>query len=127
MTPKIPPFALCVGLAVIAWTFIHAADAPAKSIADWPQWARTFLHTNSTHALGQSPKTKLADITYDPFVSREKAETFGELLAHYQVPLVDGNSVFLEYKTGKYVSCDPPGSGQPYPCGPNDWNTENLE
>jgi hypothetical protein len=124
MTSKIPLFALYVGLAVIAWTFIHAADDPAKSAADWPQWARTSLHTSSTHAVGQSPKAKLADLTYDPFVSQEKAETSGELLAHYQVPLVDGNSVFPEYKTGKYVSCDPPGSGQPYPCGPDDWNAE---
>ena len=111
MTSKIRLFALSIGSSVIAWTLIHAADA--KSIADWPQWARTFLHTSSIHAVGQSPKTKLADITYDPFVSQEKAETFGELLAHYQVPLVDGNSVFLEYKTGKYVSCNPQGSGQP--------------
>jgi hypothetical protein len=57
-------------------------------------------------------------------VAQEKAETFGELLAHYQVPLIHGNSVFVEFKTGKYVSCNPPGSGQPYPCGPDDWNTE---
>jgi hypothetical protein len=124
MTSKIPLFALFVGLAVIAGAFIHAADDPAKSIDDWPQWARTSLHASSTRALGQSPKTKLAELTYDPFVSQEKAEASGELLAHYQVPLVDGNSVFLEYKAGKYVSCNPPGSGQPYPCGPDDWNSE---
>jgi hypothetical protein len=122
MTSKVPLY-LWIGFAAIAWTLIHAADGPAKS-ADWPQWGRTSLHTSSTQALGQNLKTKLADITYDPFVTQEKAETFGELLAHYQVPLIDGNSVFVEFKTGKYVSCDPPGSGQPYPCGPNDWNTE---
>jgi hypothetical protein len=91
---------------------------------DWPQWARSSTHNSSTHALGQSPNAKLAAITYDPFVTQEKAETSGELLAHYQVPLVDGNFVFLEFKTGRYVSCNPPGSGQPYPCGPDDWNTE---
>jgi hypothetical protein len=123
MTSKVPLYTLWIGFVVIAWTAIHAAGDPSKS-ADWPQWARTSLHTSSTQAVGQNPKTKLADITYDPFVTQEKAETFGELLAHYQVPLVDVNSVFLEYKTGKYVSCDPPGSGQPYPCGPDDWNTE---
>jgi hypothetical protein len=123
MTSKVPLYTLWIGFALIAWTLIHAADSPAKS-TDWPQWARTSLHTSSTQALGQNPKTKLADITYDPFVTQEKAETFGELLAHYQVPLIDGNSVFVEFKTGKYVSCNPPGSGQPYPCGPDDWNTE---
>ena len=60
MTSKIPLFALFVGLAVIARTFIHAAD-PAQSIADWPQWARASLQANSTRALGQSPKVKLAE------------------------------------------------------------------
>ncbi len=124
MISKIPLLALWIGFAVIASAFSYAADDSAKSTVDWPQWARTSLHNSSTHALGQSPKVKLADITYDPFVKQEKAEASGELLAHYQVPLVDGNSVFLEYKTGKYVSCNPPGSGHPYPCGPDDWNTE---
>jgi hypothetical protein len=97
---------------------------PARPIVDWPQWARTSLHSSATQASGQSPNLKLADIAYDPFVSQEKAEALGELLAHYQVPLLDGNSVFLEYKTEKYVSCNPPGSGQPYPCGADDWNSE---
>lgn len=46
------------------------------------------------------------------------------MLAHYQVPLVDGNTALLEYKTGTYNSCDPPGSGHPYPCGPDDWDTQ---
>ena len=120
---KIRIVVLCVGLGVIAWTVTRAQDETA-STADWAQWGRTSLHNSSTQAVGQNPKVKLARFTYDPFVSQEKAEESGHLLAHYQVPLVDGDSVFLEYKTGKYVSCDPPGSGQPYPCGPDDWNTE---
>jgi hypothetical protein len=124
MTPKTPLITVCVGFALIATTLVRAADGPAKSAPDWPQWGRTSSHTSSTRASGQSPDTKLADITYDPFVSQEKAESSGELLAHYQVPIVDGNSVFMAFKTGKYVSCNPPGSGQPYPCGPDDWNTE---
>jgi hypothetical protein len=123
MTSKIRICALSISLALVGWTVVRAEDA-AKPVTGWPQWARTSLHNGSTQAAGQSPKTKLAEITYDPFASQEKAEESGELLAHYQTPLVDGNFVFLEYKTGKYVSCDPPGSGQPYPCGPDDWNTE---
>jgi hypothetical protein len=84
----------------------------------------TSLHANPTRALGQSPKIKLAELTYDPFVSQEKPEASRELLAHYQVPLVDGNSVFLEYKTGKYVSCNPPGSGQPDLDATNPWSVD---
>lgn len=124
MISRVPVFALFIGLTLVAWTAVHAADDPAKSRTDWPQWARTSLHNSSSQSVGQSPNAKLADVTYDPFVSQEKAEAHGELLAHYQAPLVDGNSVFTEYKTGQYVSCDPPGSGMPYPCGPDDWNTE---
>src|ERR1700678_4060806 len=107
MTAKIRIVALCVGFGAIAWTLISAQDA-GSTIPDWPQWGRTSLHDSSTQAVGQAPKVKLADLIYDPFVKKEKAETSGELLAHYQVPLVDGNAVFLEIKTGKYVSCDTP-------------------
>jgi hypothetical protein len=123
MTSKIRILELCLGLVTASWIVALAQDAPSPS-ADWPQWAHTSLHNGSTQAVGQSPKAKLAHFVYDPFASKEKAEEAGKLLAHYQVPLVDGNSVFLEYKTGKYVSCSPPGSGKPYPCGPDDWNTE---
>jgi outer membrane protein assembly factor BamB len=123
MTRKTLVVSLCAGLALAAGGAIHAADV-ATPIQDWPQWGRTSLHTSSTNAIGQSLQTQLADVTYDPFVAQEKAETFGELLAHYQVPLVDRNLVLMEFKTGQYVSCDPPGSGQPYPCGPDAWNQE---
>jgi len=110
---------LCTGWRVVPVAGVHAQTQPA-----WPQWARTPQHTGSTPAVGQSPNSLLADITFDPFVSQEQAETYGDLLAHYQVPLVDGTKVFLEVKSGIYVSCNPPGSGQPYPCGPDAWNRE---
>jgi hypothetical protein len=43
---------------------------------------------------------------------------------HYLVPLIDENGVFIELKTGRYISCRPPGSGKPYPCGPNAWDSQ---
>ena len=112
----------CIGLFFVAWTFIHAAGLAANPA--WPQWGRTSLHTGAIAAVGQDPQAQLANIVYDPFVTQEKAETGEELLAHYQVPLIDGQLVFMESKTGKYVPCDPPGSGSPYPCGPDAWNNE---
>jgi len=123
MTRKILVLCLGAGLALVAASAIHAVNI-ATPIQDWPQWGRTSLHTSSTNVGGQSPQAQLADITYDPFVAQEKAETFGELLAHYQVPLVDRDLVLMEFKTGNYVSCNPPGSGEPYPCGPDAWNQE---
>src|SRR5262249_5633941 len=41
-------------------------------------------------------------ITYDPLVPDEMAANDGELLAHYQVPLIDDDRVFMEFKTGTY-------------------------
>lgn len=69
-------------------------------------------------------QAKLSDQIFDPFTSQEMAESGGALLMHYQVPLVSGSNVFMMFKTGTYNSCVPPGSGQPFPCGPNDWSTE---
>ena len=116
------------GLIFGAGQVIEAARLNQETTPDWAQWAHTPQHSAATSAFGQIPRKQLADITFDPFVKQEQAESKGEakgdLLVHYQVPLVDGNQVFLEYKTGAYDSCDPPGSGHPYPCGPNAWDTE---
>jgi hypothetical protein len=124
MASKIVFPVICfVALVGAAGQAIQAAQV-AQTRPDWAQWAHTPQHTGATSAAGQTLSKQLADITFDPFVSQEQAESSGDLLAHYQVPLVDGNQVFLEYKTGTYTSCNPPGSGLPYPCGPDAWNTE---
>ncbi|WP_224361288.1 hypothetical protein [Hyalangium versicolor] len=92
----------------------------------WPQWGHDAQHRGMTPVKGQDLDRVLADITYDPFVEQEMAEQNGILLAHYQVPLVDGRDVFMEFKTGTYVSCDPPGweSNTHAPCGVNTWYTQ---
>jgi len=68
----------------------------------WPQWGQNPQHTGSIAVAGQSLNSKLADITYDPFVPQEQAFTGGELLTHYQVPLLDGQDVFMAFKSGSY-------------------------
>jgi hypothetical protein len=113
----------------LRWIFIlvlagnATLAATAQSSAAWPQWGQNPQHTGFLPVGGQAPQTKLADKIFDPFVAREIAES-GALLTHYQVPLVNGANVFMEHKTGTYVSCQPPGSGQPFPCGPDAWNAE---
>src|SRR5262249_54040823 len=87
----------------------------------WPQWGQNPQHSGFISVLGQSPNRKLANLIYDPFVAQEQAENFGEPLAHYQAPLTDGQDVFMEFISGKYVSCDPPGSYTPFPCGNDNW------
>src|SRR5262249_2286845 len=116
--------AFCLSLSFLAWQSLRIGSVHAGTAADWLQWGRNAQHNGSTSAIGVIPGTALADITYDPFVAQAQAESGGELLAHYQVPLIDGDKIFVEYKTGSYTSCDPPGSMQPYLCGPDSWNQE---
>ncbi len=80
----------------------------------WPQWAQNPQHTGTIGVAGQQLNRILADIVYDPFVPLEQIFS-GEdaLLAHYQVPLLDGQDVFMAFKTGSFD-----------PNAPNPFSTE---
>lgn len=91
---------------------------------DWLQWGQNAQHTGRALVLGQNPARILANLIYDPFVPQEQAEEGGDLLAHYQAPLVQDQDVFMEFKSGKYVNCSPPGTFEPYPCGPDNWSNQ---
>ena len=72
---------------------------------DWPQWGRDPQHSSQINATGQSLNRNIADVIYDPTVPDELSaatQVFGEadLLVHYQVPLIDGNDVYMEFKSG---------------------------
>ncbi len=111
-------------LSVVLTLGLLSIPSWAQSSAAWPQWGQNPQHTGFVAVAGQSLQGKLSDQVFDPFVAQETAESTGSLLMHYQVPLVNGGNVYMMFKTGTYVPCNPPGSGQPFPCGPNDWNTE---
>ncbi len=115
---------LLAALTLIGLQMLQIVEVHAQTSTGWLQWGRTAQHNGDSPAVGQNPDTQLADIIYDPFVAQEQAEAGGPLTAHYQVPLIDGGTAFLEYKTGVYSPCNPPGSGTPYPCGPDAWNGE---
>src|SRR5712692_1059847 len=68
----------------------------------WPQWGQNAQHQGFVNVVGQSIDSQLADIVYDPLVPQEQAANDGELLAHYQVPILDGQDVFMEFKMGDY-------------------------
>ena len=105
-----------IGQVLIGVTLLSLVAAPAQ---DWPQWGQNPQHSGSIATVGQSPNRKLASLIYDPFVAQEQAENFGELITHYQVPLTDGQDVFMEFISGKYVSCT--GFYTPFPCGNDNW------
>jgi hypothetical protein len=69
---------------------------------NWPQWGQNPQHQGFVGVAGQAISSQLANIIYDPLVPQEQASTGGELLAHYQVPILDGQDVFMEFKTGDY-------------------------
>src|SRR2546421_5621817 len=95
---------------VLACTLIISACALTLgltlALAQWPQWAHDQQHTGAIGVAGQNLNRVLADVVYDPFVEQEKAPENGDgdLLVHYQTPLVDGNDVYMEFKSGTYTS-----------------------
>jgi hypothetical protein len=109
---------------IVAVAVLAVASAIAQTVPAWPQWGQNPQHSGNVTVPGQTPQGKLAELVFDPFVSQETSEARGALLTHYQVPLVNVPNIFMEFKTGTYVSCQPVGSGKPFPCGPDAWNTE---
>ena len=108
--------------ATINVTFAVGGPTPSNA-PFWAQWGANPQHTGKVPVAGQKLDHQLADIVYDPFVAKEQAEWGGDLLAHYQAPIVDGNDVYLETRTGTYKSCSSPGNWQHgEACGPVAWN-----
>jgi hypothetical protein len=99
--------------------------APDRTCA-WTQWGGDATHQGEACATGQAPTNILHHQVYDPFEFQEMAETFNDLFIHYQVPLNDDRGHFyMMHKAGTYTSCDPPGSGFPFPCGIDQANIAN--
>ena len=91
--------------------------------ATWPQWAQNPQHAGNVSVAGQPLQAKFSNLVFDPFVDQEIAES-GELQMHYQAPLVNGPTIFMNFKSGTYTSCNPVGSKTPFPCGPDTWGSE---
>jgi hypothetical protein len=105
----------------------------------WTQLGQNAAHTGNACAPAQGFTTVLASVTFDPFVDAEVLDGkawLGEaaLFAHYQTPLVTGDDVYLETKSGTYTACtmvvtDSHGNSTPEsadggPCGFEAWNTQ---
>ncbi|HEV7486691.1 MAG TPA: hypothetical protein VGQ65_13520 [Thermoanaerobaculia bacterium] len=78
--------------------------AALNADAQWAQIGANPKHTGSVPVAAQPLLHLLSDVTYDPFVPQEQAAFFGVLFVHYQVPLVDGDDVFMEFKSGQYTT-----------------------
>src|SRR5215472_14936777 len=89
--------ALAAGL--IAAAGPASADGPGGPV-DWPQWGQDAQHLGAVAVPAQSLDRILAQVTYDPFVDQERIDGGGSILVHYQTPLVRGDDVYMEFKTG---------------------------
>jgi hypothetical protein len=78
---------------------IIAAGPPA----DWPQWGGDPQHSGEVNWNGQNLNQIIQNIVYDPFAPEEEAANDGDLLVHYQVPIIDGNDVYMEFKSGQFT------------------------
>jgi hypothetical protein len=91
------PLAAAVALLVACDGGTSAATQPA-----WPQWGQSAQHGSALAVTGQSLSTIYLDDVYDPFVSTEIASSAGSLPVHFMTPLIDGDAVFMEAKSGTY-------------------------
>src|SRR5260370_15674124 len=73
------------------------------SAQGWPQFGFDAQHRGNVSVKAQPILHVLADVTYDPFVDLEQSSTGGDLNVHYQTPLVDGDDVFMEFKSGTFT------------------------
>ena len=102
--------------------------APQLRTSRRVEGGRSGRRTRSTPAPcrygGKSHRASRRRLTYNPFVAQEQAEFFGELLGHYQAPLLEDDDVYMEFKTGTYISCDPPGAYGTPGCGSFAWDRQ---
>jgi len=111
------------------WLVIVAAcgDNIEPDCLAWRQWGGTAEHTGTTCATGQVLDTTLASVRYDPFVEQEWLDGDGGLSVHYQVPLIDGDDVYMLTKSGKYTPCVRPVSNFPDCYEPDELNRLDTE
>lgn len=90
-------FLLCIGIASVALAVVVSPPF-------WGQWGGNAQHTGNVAVAGQTGTNILADIVYDPFTQKEEQGPYatGDLLVHYQTPLIAGTDVFMECKTGQF-------------------------
>jgi hypothetical protein len=52
------------------------------SAQSWTEWGQNAQHTGAVAVTGQRAVRSIFELTYDPFVAQEQAESGGDLLVH---------------------------------------------
>src|SRR5262245_60327743 len=88
--------------AVLASAFSTPVLGDEGDRVGWAQWGQNQRHQGNVSTEGQDLTSVLADKVYDPFTAAEEDSNGGELLVHYQVPILEGDNVWMEFKTGSF-------------------------
>jgi hypothetical protein len=122
--PSLARAAVLLAVGLIAVASPGAAAAWGGSV-DWPQWGQNAQHQGAVGNRAQSLQRALANVTYDPFTAQEKTDGGGSLLVHYQTPLLRGDDVFMEFKTGTYTPAN--GTNDATRWNSQVWNERRLQ
>jgi hypothetical protein len=87
------------------------AAVTVSAPCDWTQWGGDATHRGVSCSVGQSLSKSLFQTVFDPFTDEEQTDAFGDLLAHYQSPLLAGDDVYMELKGGTFTPCRDPDTG----------------
>ena len=93
---------LAAFVVLVLVTSVNASSFTPPS-SDWTQWGQNSQHQGVTAVEGQALEAVAADFVYDPFVAQEQKDSGGDLNVHYQVPLVRGDNLWMEVKSGTYT------------------------
>src|SRR6185503_7782038 len=70
---------------------------------NWPQWAASGQHDSATTVVARRLDRIEQQVVVDPNADAMEAFVGGFLLAHYPVPLIDGDDVVLMRKSGPFT------------------------
>ncbi|MCA1665106.1 MAG: hypothetical protein LC659_12700, partial [Myxococcales bacterium] len=110
--------------------FAACSSSQANPCTGWTQWSQSADHSGHVCVAGQAPAHILANLQVDPFAGAETQLAGGDILVHYQVPLVVGDDVYTLHKLGDYpiVPCGQAADGSEIDCAQWDaqiWTEEH--
>lgn len=108
---------------VAALALAACSSANRTPCNGWTQWSQGASHAGEVCVAGQAPAKILASVQVDPFANAETVLAGGDILVHYQVPLVVDDDVYTLHKLGDYsLPCQQPADGSYVPC--HFWDTQ---
>ena len=75
---------------------------PSVALAQWPQWGSSPQHQSQIAAVGQDIARNLVSVNYDATAQQAIFGANGNLLVHYQAPLIEGTDVYMMAKRGRW-------------------------